>query len=658
MKRSKIHSIVPSGRSLSALGKIVLPACGVALAATPMAHAASDTWTGATDGTWATTSNWNPSVAVPGTGDTATFNAASSNTTINLGSGVTLGTLLFDTSSAAAYTIGSGTVGSQTLTLGTLAGGVQMNSTVAANQLINANLALSTTGTYTVGLTNNSTTNTLTVAGGISASTSGAKTLTVTGAGNTSISGNITNGTGTVALTKTGAGSLTLSGANTYSSGTTISGGTLTLSGTIGGSGALTVNAGATLSGNSSGTNAIGAFAVTGASASATLTSGTYNTTGTNGNTKIDNGGSVTVSGATLNIGAGSGSFFPIGNTASTTSTVILNSGAINVTNSFGVEVGRVGTGVLTINGGTFTVQETNASALGLILGDQSTAQGGTVNLNGGTLTVRKLSSGSGSGTSYAFNFNGGTLKASTTSNAGASFLPTDTKMTVNVRDSGGTIDNNGTSITIGHTLVHSTIGGDNATDGGLTFSGTGTTTLSGANTYTGATTVNAGTLKLASTGSLTSTTFSIAAGATYDVSSLASYSLSGKTITLSLGASNTGFINAGTLAWTLGGAFTLNLTTATPGTTYNLYDSGTVSGDIASIALSGNGFSGSLVETGTGTSGVWTGTSNGYSFSLDQSTGSLTITAVPEPREFAIAISALLGALAFARSRQARRCE
>jgi autotransporter-associated beta strand protein len=463
---------------------------------------------------------------------------------------------------------------------------------------------------------------------------------------------------GSNAFTKTGAGTLTLSGTgNSYTGTTTVQSGTLSLSGTLTGGGALTVNAGATLSGNSSGTNTLGNFLVTGASSAATLTSGTYNVASTAGNTMIDNGGSLTVSGATLNVSGAGGTFMPIGNTVNTTSTVTLNSGAITVANNFGVEVGRIGNGILTVNGGTFTVND--SGSVGLIIGEQASsgggAQSGTVNLNGGTLASRKLSSSNGAN---AFNFNGGTLQATST-NGGASFWASSAKLTANVRNSGGTIDNNSTSITIAQPLVHSTIGGDNATDGGLTFKGSGgTTTLSGANTYTGATTVNSGTLKLASTGSLTSTTFSIAAGATYDVSSLASYSLSGKTITLSLDGSNTGFINAGTLAWTLGGAFTLNFTTATPGATYNLYDSGTVSGNIASITLSGNGFSGSLAETGTGTSGVWTGISNGYSFSLDQSTGSLSITAVPEPREFAIAITALLGSLIFARRRQARRCE
>src|SRR4051794_37443272 len=81
----------------------------VATFAAPSAFATSDAWDGSTDGTWATTTNWltDPAV-VPGTGDTATFNAASAFTTINLGTGVTLGSLSFDTASAAAYTIGSG----------------------------------------------------------------------------------------------------------------------------------------------------------------------------------------------------------------------------------------------------------------------------------------------------------------------------------------------------------------------------------------------------------------------------------------------------------------------------------------------------------------------------------------------------------------------
>ena len=58
-------------------------------------------------------------------------------------------------------------------------------------------------------------------------------------------------------------------------------------------------------------------------------------------------------------------------------------------------------------------------------------------------------------------------------------------------------VDNNAHNITIAQPLLHSSIGGDNAADGGATFNGTAVTTLTGANTYTGGTTVNGGTVQI-----------------------------------------------------------------------------------------------------------------------------------------------------------------
>jgi autotransporter-associated beta strand protein len=86
--------------------------------------------------------------------------------------------------------------------------------------------------------------------GGITASSAGAKTLTLTGTntGANTINSVIGNGSGTLAVSKTGTGSWTLAGANTYSGPTTVSAGTLTLSGADGaiGSSAVTI-AGGTL---------------------------------------------------------------------------------------------------------------------------------------------------------------------------------------------------------------------------------------------------------------------------------------------------------------------------------------------------------------------------------------------------------------------------
>jgi autotransporter-associated beta strand protein len=229
----------------------------------PAAPAASATWLGTLSSTWANLLNWTL-LGPPGSGDTATFNnAGNGNTTLDLGTGVTVMTILFDTSNAAPYTIGSGAVGSQTLTLND-SGAITVNSTVTNNETINASIVLGTSRstTSTISLTNNSTTSgqLLTVAGGISPSTAGTgtvttKTLALGGSGNGAvtgiISGNGSGGVPTVALTKSGTGEWTLSGANTYSGTTTVNAGTLLINGNQSAAiGAVTVNnSGTTLGG-------------------------------------------------------------------------------------------------------------------------------------------------------------------------------------------------------------------------------------------------------------------------------------------------------------------------------------------------------------------------------------------------------------------------
>lgn len=186
---------------------------GIAVSPT---HGADAIWTGAADTAWATESNWT-STPVPGPGNLATFNnSGSGNTILHLDTGVTVGSIVFDTENAAAYTLGAGGPGIQGLTLNTLAGGISINDGVVNDQRIDANLSLSATGLYTGGLVNNST-SLLIVAGNLSGSAAGARALTIGGSGNTTISGNITDGTGTLGLAKTGAGTLFLAGTNAFS---------------------------------------------------------------------------------------------------------------------------------------------------------------------------------------------------------------------------------------------------------------------------------------------------------------------------------------------------------------------------------------------------------------------------------------------------------
>ena len=90
-----------------------------------------------------------------------------------------------------------------------------------------------------------------------------------------------------------------------------------------------------------------------------------------------------------------------------------------------------------------------------------------------------------------------------------------------------------------------------------LTKTGAGTQTFTGANSYSGATAINAGTLALGVGGSINNTpSISIAAGATFDVNALTTYTLSSST---TLSASGTG-TTAGTTAAIIKGGTTVNL--------------------------------------------------------------------------------------------------
>ena len=241
-----------------------------ALLSVQAAYASSDSWTGVGDAMWSNSANWltTPGV-VPGTGDTATFNAAVGvgGATIDLGGGVTVNTVIFDNTSTtlAAYTIGAGGVNNQTLMLDN-AGALTMNANVATDELFNAAVVLGNDGsTQSFTLSNASTTNGLQVAGTITGSAGiGTKTLTVAGAGNTSLSGVIGDGAGggNVALTKSGGGTLTLTVANSFTGGLTIKAGTVTGSNASSfgaGAGVITIgdstgSVNATLSGGLAGT--------------------------------------------------------------------------------------------------------------------------------------------------------------------------------------------------------------------------------------------------------------------------------------------------------------------------------------------------------------------------------------------------------------------
>ena len=223
--------------------------------------------------------------------------------------------------------------------------------------------------------------------------------------------------------------------------------------------------------------------------------------------------GTLIQTGGTVN----SGAYTDSGRFAGGVGLIDVEGGNFNQTN-VGTHLidGEQGTGVITVGTvGTIT------SAGGLVIGQTATGNG-TFNLNtGGTLTTPFITGGATVGVTTigtaVFNFNGGTLQdaASNTVANNAAFLQGQT--TANVRNGGAVINTNGNTATIGQALLHSTISGDNATDGGLTKTGAGTLILTGADTYTGATTITGGTLQVgnATTGTIASTSAVNVGGAT-----------------------------------------------------------------------------------------------------------------------------------------------
>lgn len=183
--------------------------------------------------------------------------------------------------------------------------------------------------------------------------------------------------------------------------------------------------------------------------------------------------------GATLNVDGTLISTSKMGGYASEHQyTININPGAV-VTNMGNVLLGWNALGTLNINGGIMTV-------LGSIYHSDGT-DGSAINLNGGTLEAKRIVTESGNGT-FLVNFNGGTLRAISNTlledNQKKSYMPV-----LQVQNGGAVIDSNSSNIEASQAFLKSG-------SGGLTKQGSGTLTFSGG-TFTGQTTVNAGTLNL-----------------------------------------------------------------------------------------------------------------------------------------------------------------
>jgi autotransporter-associated beta strand protein len=186
---------------------------------------------------------------------------------------------------------------------------------------------------------------------------------------------------------------------------------------------------------------------------------------------------------------------------------LIISGGTALLTNSSAIATnivignntsGQTSTAVLDITSGELNSQTAAGSVR---FGPQSAGNGtsctGTVNLDGGTLTIGRVHQGAQTGTgeiNSTFNFNGGTLKVF----AGTSFAAT--FMTgldfAYVKSGGAIIDTDGVIGNSGNVVIAQPLL-DGSGGGGITKEGTGTLTLTGANTYSGPTIINGGKLAI-----------------------------------------------------------------------------------------------------------------------------------------------------------------
>lgn len=587
-----------------------------------------------------------------------TLNAANTYTgatTVNAGT-LTLAAAVNPLSTAGAITVNGGTLsfgGAQTTTGAvTLAGGTISGGTLTNNgsALDARNGAINTTLAGSAGITK-TTGGTLTL-GNTAANTFSGDTVVTEGV-LTASSTNVVSIGGNLTIGSSGGGN-----AATFNSGSASSwaqGKTLTVysNGTVNfGNNAQVLAAASTL--NITGGTVIGTSIVNNAAATINLTGGTLN-------------GNFTGAAATYNILS-----------SATTSSVGIATSAGNQT--FNVDDGVAATDLSYTGtlGGAFGIVKNGA---GLMAATSNSAYTGATTINAGTLSVVTLANGGtisnlGASTNVASNLllrDGATLRYTGSGHG------TDRLFTVGSNGAGhsATLDASGTgavsftntgSVAWGTTNQTRTLklGGtgtanntlsalvaDNGTGAvSLTKQGAGTWVLANANTYTGATAVEGGRLALASGGSIASASaLSIGSAATFDVSAKSAYALGTGGVTIGVGSGSAGLFEAGAAALTFGGTLTLDFAGPSFASSYNLFDFGSQSGDFTSVVATG-GISGTFTSSGADT---WTGVFGDFTLSFSETTGILSVSAVPEPSTFAAISGVMALAVAGWHSRKRR---
>jgi autotransporter-associated beta strand protein len=346
----------------------------------------------------------------------------------------------------------------------------------------------------------------------------------------------------------------------------------------------------------------------------------------------------VNIDGGTLNVATTIKRWMIIGTWDFTNSTItVSNGGNLNLNANTDIryaQSGNVGTHVINLNNGAITSFSDNKitpNGAGVLDLHQGTGTTGTsiFNLNaGGTLTIREVMTNNDSGTA-AFNFNGGTLKAT---GATANFINLGgAGQSANILAGGAIIDSNGFNLTIPQPLASA------GSDGGLTKQGAGSLTLPAASAYDGPTTITGGTLIIATAG-----TINTSSGVTIngpDAKLLISNGLSGEldvstpvvltagtldsnglidTVTIAdnpantvlAGAGGIGFLDTNTLEFQGDAVITLQATGADMDQSLSTFD------------LTTNGANGKVVINATNTSGIWSSDAAGFDYTIIEYSG------------------------------------
>jgi trimeric autotransporter adhesin len=388
---------------------------GISVAFSHSASAATKSWSAtATSVTWTTAGNWTGGVPANDlTTDIALFNQTSYAFQPTASNSRQLGGIIIgDGSTATAELLISTSATGGRLALG--ANGIDMKAAsgaVTIGQLAPRGILLGASQTW-----NNDSSSLLTVTsvGNFNTLTASTYTLTLTGSGSGGItlgggvvsdSGTVSTGVTALTINRSGTGAVLLGTANTYSGGTTVTAGLLQIGvGNVGSVGAITSSAigtgalalnGGTISSNSTtartilNAHTIGGNVTLGDATNNGALTFSANTDLGGGTRTLTTASNVSLDGIVSNGGltkAGSGVLtFNGANTYSSGTT--LNDGIIrisvgNVGTLGAITSSAVGTGTLTLNGGTLTA---SSNAARVIL--NANTIGGNVTLGDATLT-------------------------------------------------------------------------------------------------------------------------------------------------------------------------------------------------------------------------------------------------------------------------------